>query len=335
MTQLVGPRKGQGRIELVIQQPRLLRQRCVAQPDVQAVWRKNKVLRQDNARALRVHLDGCGGFDDVRDALEPHPHAGVTAHRPSQQPEIQDFLHRRRKQHRHHAGLEDMVALVRQCRGLGRVVVSRNRQHASVKRGARGIGVLEHVAATIDARPLAVPHAKDAVVTCARKEIDLLRSPYGGRGQILVHARPKNNMVRGELGRRLPEALVQATQRRSAIAGNKSPGVQPGARIAHALVHRQPHQCVNAAQPGPPCPQVIAVLKARTVQSLQLFRRKGGVHGSGLLVGGDQPGKSPAAALVKRCASPAMAGTDGLTARHHAVPFNRNARVQASLPAKA
>ena len=283
--QVVGPRKSQRSVELVVQQPRLLRQRGVTQPDIEAVGREDEILWQGNPRALRIDLNRCRSFNDIGDALESHPHAGVAAHCPSQQSEIQDFLHGGRKQHRHHACLEDMVALVGQRRRLGRMVVACDRQNAAMKRGTRSVGMLEHIAATVDTRSLAVPHAKDTVVPCARKKIDLLRPPYCGRGQILVHTRPEHHVVRGQLRRGLPEALVQAPKGRAAIAGDKPAGVQSGAFVAHTLVHRQPHQGVHTAQPGPTRPQLIAILKTRSIQSLQLFRREGGIHRSGLLVG--------------------------------------------------
>ena len=132
-------------------------------------------------------------------------------------------------------------------------------------------------------------------------------------------------MVRGELGGRLPEALVQASQRGAAIAGDEPCRIQTGALVVHTLVHRQPNQSMYAAQPGPPGPQVVSILKARCVQGLPLFRRKGGIHASGLLVGSVQPGSSPAAALMKRLASPAKTDADGLTAGRHEVSFNRKA----------
>ncbi|MNK92308.1 hypothetical protein D3C87_1124280 [compost metagenome] len=57
------------------------------------------------------------------------------------------------------------------------MVVAGNGQHAAKFRGAGGVGVAEHIAAAIDARTLAVPHAKHAIVGGAFEEIDLLRTP--------------------------------------------------------------------------------------------------------------------------------------------------------------
>ena len=43
------------------------------------------------------------------------------------------------------------------------MVVAHQRQHAAVARGAGEVGVAEHVAGAVDARPLAVPDAEHAV----------------------------------------------------------------------------------------------------------------------------------------------------------------------------
>ena len=56
-------------------------------------------------------------------------------------------------------------------------------------RRAGGVGVLEHVAAAVDARALAVPHREHAVVLRAGEQVDLLRAPDGGGGEVLVDAR--------------------------------------------------------------------------------------------------------------------------------------------------
>jgi len=71
-------------------------------------------------------------------------------HRPPVQSQIEVLLHRGRIEHRQPAGLEDVVGLMRQGRTLGAVVVARQRDHAAVAAAARGIGMLEDIAA---ARP--------------------------------------------------------------------------------------------------------------------------------------------------------------------------------------
>ncbi len=54
---------------------------------------------------------------------------------------------------------------------LQRVVVAGQQQHAAVLRRAGVVGVLEHVAAAVDARALAVPHGEHAVVLARRGRV--------------------------------------------------------------------------------------------------------------------------------------------------------------------
>ena len=81
-----------------------------------------------------------------------------------------------------------MVALMRQCGRIGAVVVARHQQHAAVFRGAGEIHVFEHIAAAVDAGPLAVPQGEDAVVVRLADHFDLLRSPYRRCGKFFVDA---------------------------------------------------------------------------------------------------------------------------------------------------
>ena len=212
--ELVGARIGQRGVQLVVQQPRFLLQRRVGNADVQAIGRQLEILGQQYPDALDIHVDRGGHLDDVGDALHAHPDARVAAHGPAMQAVVQHFLHAGRKQRRNHAGLQDVIALVRQRGGLGRMIVARHHQHAAMRRGASGVGVLEHVATAVHARPLAIPHAEHAVVTRAGKQVDLLRAPDRGGGQVLVDAGLELDMVRLQVLGGLPHVLVHAAQRR-------------------------------------------------------------------------------------------------------------------------
>ena len=84
------------------------------------------------------------------------------------------------------------------------MVVAGNRQHAAERRGAGGIGVLEHVARAIDAGTFGVPDRKHAVALGAGRQSDLLASPDAGRGQILVQAGLERDVVAIEMSLRRP-----------------------------------------------------------------------------------------------------------------------------------
>ncbi len=246
--ELVGAHVGRRGVGLPVEQARFLIQDGVGPADVEAARRQDEVGRKLDANALGVDLDRGARLDHVGDALERDPAAGVAAHGEAVQPEVEVLLHVGRVEHRDHAGLEDVLGLVRQGGGLGRVVVAGEREHAAVFRGAGGVGVLEHVAAAIDARALAVPHAEYAVVLRAGEHADLLRAPHRGGGEVLVHARLEHDVVALEVLLRAPHRLVDAAQRRAAVARDVARGVQAGEHVALALQQHQAHQRLGAGE---------------------------------------------------------------------------------------
>ena len=106
----------------------------------------------------------------------------------------------------------------------------------------------ENIAAAVDAGPLAVPDADHAIIFGAGREIELLRAPDRGGGEVFVHARLEFDVVLFEVLSGGEELLVIAAKRRAAVAGNKARGVQPHGAVTADLRHRQPHQRLNAGQ---------------------------------------------------------------------------------------
>src|SRR6186713_84241 len=114
-------------------------------------------------------------------------------------------------------------------RGGGRrsgVVVAGHGQDAAMWRGAGEIGMAEDVAAAVDARALAVPHAEDAIVFALAAELRLLRPPQRGGRQVFVDAGLEAHMRGVEEFLRALELLVEAAKRRAAIAGDQSRRVE-------------------------------------------------------------------------------------------------------------
>ncbi len=128
------------------------------------------------------------------------------------------------------------------------MVVAGKAQHAAVFRRARRVAVAEHVAAAVDARALAVPDADHAVVLGAGREVELLRAPDRGGGQVLVHAGLELDVVLLEMLSRGEQLLVIAAERRAAIAGDEACGVDTGGTIAADLRHRQADQRLDTCQ---------------------------------------------------------------------------------------
>ena len=148
-------------------------------------------------------------------------------------------------------GDEGGLALVRGGRRLGHVVVAGQRHDAAVLGRAGIVGVLQRVARAVDAGALAVPHAEHAVVARAGIEMDLLGAPQRGRREVLVDAGLELDVVVLDEALGLPQRLVEAAERRAAIAGDVAGGVEPGRLVALALHHRQAHERLRAGQIDP------------------------------------------------------------------------------------
>jgi hypothetical protein len=116
------------------------------------------------------------------------------------QAEVEVVLHAGRHQHRHHRRLEGVFRLVRHGGRARGMVVAGHRQYAAMLPGAGRVGVLEDVAAAIDARTLAVPHAEDAVMFGAGRQIDLLRAPQRRGGKVFIDAGLEYHLVFARCG---------------------------------------------------------------------------------------------------------------------------------------
>jgi hypothetical protein len=189
------------------------------------------------------------------------------------QAEVEDLLHRRRIQHRHHRGGELVIGLMRQRGGLGRVIVAGEHEHAAVLRRAREVRVLEHVAAAVHARALAVPHREHAIDLGAAMEIDLLRAPDRRRREVLVETRLEHDVRAVEELARLPQRLVERAQRRSAVARDEAARVEAGERVALALQDQEADESLRAGEIDAAGFELVLVVELDVAQ-----RRKDGGH---------------------------------------------------------
>ncbi len=213
LVQLVHARIGQRRVPFVIVHPRFLAQHGVRQADVQTIRWQFEISRQDDLDAVRIEIDRGAGFNQVGDAFHRYPQTGIAAHGPAMHAVIEILLHRGRIQHRNAAGFQDMFALMCGGRRFGCVIVASQHQYAAILRGAGHVGVLEDIAATVDAGAFAVPHAEYAVVLGAREQVDLLRAPYTGSGQVFVHAGVKLDVMCVQIFFCLGGSHIDATKR--------------------------------------------------------------------------------------------------------------------------
>ena len=111
----------------------------------------------------------------------------------------------------------------------------------------------QHIARAINAGPLAVPNAENAIQTRARGQMHLLRTPDGGRGQILIQPRLKHHIMCAEPFRLPRQFTVKSAQRRTAIAGNETAGAETLCRIHFLPQHRQTHQRMRPRQQDGAC----------------------------------------------------------------------------------
>jgi hypothetical protein len=181
-------------------------------------------------------------------AFEADPAAGIAAHREAVQPEVDDLLHRRRIEHRHHRGGELVIGLMRERRRLGGVVVAGEHEHAAVLRRAGEVRVLEHVAAAVDPGALAVPHREHAVDVRVLVHRDLLRAPDRRGGEVLVETWLELDVRAIEKLLCLPQRLVETSERRSAVSRHEPAGIEARLRIALPLQDQQAHERLDAGQ---------------------------------------------------------------------------------------
>ncbi len=145
---------------------------------------------------------------------------------------------------------------------FGGVVVAHQRDDAAVLRGAGEIGVAEGVAGAVDARPLAVPHAEHAIELAFAAQLGVLGADERGRGEILVGAGMKQDVVRLEPLAGAHELLVEGAERGTAIAGNVARGVEAGAAVALLLHQAEAHQGLEAGDEDAVVSEVVLVVEA-------------------------------------------------------------------------
>ncbi len=257
----VGAREGGDRRHLRPVQPPLRLERRVGPADVEPAGRHLEILRQRDLEP-RIDLDRARAFHRLGDRLEPDPASGEAGERKTVEPELQIFANVGGVQDRHHRRLKNLLALVRERRGLAAVIVPGERQHTAEFRAAGSVAVLERVGRAVDPGSLAVPDAEHAIDRGSREHVDLLAAPYGGRRQVFVQPGLETDIVSLEVPLRLPQCIVVDAERRAAIAGDEAAGIEPRVLVALALHDRQANQRLDAGKINAPGPERIFVVEA-------------------------------------------------------------------------
>ena len=259
--ELVGAGEGEDGRALVIVQARLLVERLIAEPDVQALGGHDEIVGDLDLDAIDAPVDRRGGLDVVLDALDADPHAGEAREREAQHAVVEDLLHAGRIEHGDHVVDEGELGLVGAGRAFAGVVVAHQGQHATVLGGAGVVGVAEYVAGAVEAGALAVPHTEHAVVLALASELGLLRAPQGRGCQVLVEAGHELDVVGLEDALGAQHRRLQRGDRRAAVARDVASRIEPGLHVAGALRQHQAHDRLRAGQQLPRLVEGILVVE--------------------------------------------------------------------------
>ncbi len=245
---LVGAGEGDRGKTLVVLQTPVLIVAIVGPAQVESARRHLEIGRNDEGLHLVGKVDLRRGLHRLGDHLHADPASAVARHRDPEQPHLDHLVDAGGIEIGHQRGDKGVVRLMRHGGGFCAVIVAGQAQHAAVLRRARGIAMAEHVAAAVDARPLAVPDADHAIVPGARRQIELLRAPDRGGRQIFVHAGLELDVVLIEMLARGEQLLVVAAERRTPVSRDKTRGIETGGAVAADLGHRQAHQRLYSGQ---------------------------------------------------------------------------------------
>src|SRR5262249_215486 len=258
--QLVGARVSEGGRESLLVQVAFQVDRAWREEDEALGLLETVKLRDHDARPVRTEYDGLSSVAEVGDALEAHPGAGQPRERNAVQAQLEELGNGGRKEHRHAAGDEVPLAVVRQSGAFCLWVVGCQRQHRRVPGTAAQVCVLEDVKAAVDSGTLAIPDADHAVVAGA-EDLGHLAAPDVGRGELLVEARDEADPELVQVTPRLHQGEVITAQRRARIAADEDPGFETGATLAPHLPDRQPAQRLDAGHEGGPLDERVLVVE--------------------------------------------------------------------------
>ena len=235
LVELVGAHESEHGVALEIVQARFLAEDGIGEADVQPALRHAEIGWRDKLDMIEAAVHDAGRLHRLVHAFERGPGTGEARHRPAVERVVDNFLHAARVEDRHHHVDEMEFRLVRGGGGFRGVIVAHQGDDAAVLCGAGQIGVAEHVAGTIDARALAVPHAEHAIELALAAQFGLLGAPERGGGEFLVDAGLELDVGLAKLAAGAHELLVKAAERRTAIAGEIAGGVQAGGAVARLL----------------------------------------------------------------------------------------------------
>jgi hypothetical protein len=258
----VGLGIGDGGEALEIVQTAFLLEPVIGGADIEAARRHGEVGGDHRLDAVEPSLDRGRRLHRIMHAFDADPAAGETRQRETVEAVVEKLLDAGGAEDRHHRVEQREFRLMRHGRGLSAMIVARHHQHAAMLGGACRIGVAHHIARAVDTGTLAVPDAEDAVIGALAAHLGLLRAPERGGGKVLVDAGMEFDVVRIEPLRRAHEGLIDAADRRAAIAGDIARRVEPGAPVELLLHQRQAHHGLRPGDMHPRLREIVFVVEA-------------------------------------------------------------------------
>src|SRR6185437_15953409 len=203
-------------------QPVLVEQRFLAGYGVRADLRlwlvapgptvDDQVRRVPRRVAAGVEVDGAEAVGHRGDDLQAGPGARVPGQPEGVHAQVEYVLLVAGDQDGDAGVLEGVLAVAGQRGRLGRRVVAAEHDHAAVRAGAHGVGVLDRVPAAVQAGALAVPGANHTVQDLIAGDGAQLAAPDDGGGEFLVEPGAVHDPVRGQGVGHLLQGQVETAQ---------------------------------------------------------------------------------------------------------------------------
>src|SRR5690606_40568802 len=84
------------------------------------------------------------------------------------------------------------------------------------------MAVMQRVAGTVHARPLAIPHGEHPIDLALRVDARLLGTHHHGSSEVFINRRHEANVCRFQMAFSPPHSLVNPTKGRASIAADES-----------------------------------------------------------------------------------------------------------------
>jgi hypothetical protein len=181
----------------------------------------------------------------IGDDLQRHSATRRPRHRNAVHGHRHDLAGIAREQHRNPEGGKRALADGRHGGGLGGRVVADQKQHPPAWVGAVHVGVPQCVGRPIQARPLAVPDADDAVVSRRAHGQIGLAAPHRCGGQFFVEARDEGDVMSLKHIGHAGEHPVDAAQWAALVSGHEGRDAQASTGVTLVLFDERACDCLH------------------------------------------------------------------------------------------